>query len=135
MVQRFGNLKRIIDYLAVLQIFIIMYMRVNNRGENMKSQKKTEFSKKIFTTVISLFLLVILYAMALMWRIRTTDGLVYLITSVAGLATTTIGFYFWKAKMENMVKLSKENQMTMDEIKDVEKDIKDYEVSINNGGM
>lgn len=101
----------------------------------MSKKDKKEFSKKIFYIVISIYLFVIVYAMALMWRIRTTDGLVYLITSVAGLATTTVGFYFWKAKMENMIKLSKKNKITMDELKDIEDDINDYDVPYNNGGL
>lgn len=66
--------------------------------------------------------------MALMWKTDMTDGLSYLIPSVTGLAGTTVGFYFWKAKMENMIKLSKDNDMSMDEIKELEEGMDDYNV-------
>lgn len=78
-----------------------------------KKKKRIEFSKKIFYIVITLFIIIIFYSMALMWKTENTDGLMYLIPSISGLAATTIGFYYWKAKMENMVKL---NIMPKDEI-------------------
>lgn len=84
---------------------------------------KTQFSKKIFYIVITLFIIVTFYSMALMWKTETTDGLMYLIPSVSGLAATTIGFYFWKAKMENMIKLSKDNKISIEEISQLENDI------------
>ena len=95
-----------------------------NKGN--KPQK--EFSKKIFNIVITLFIIVIFYAMALMWKTDTTDGLMYLIPAVGALASVTVGFYYWKAKMENMVKLSKENDMTLEEIKEIESTMDDFNV-------
>lgn len=95
-----------------------------NKGN--KPQK--EFSKKIFNIVITLFIVVIFYAMALMWKTDTTDGLMYLIPAVGTLASVTVGFYYWKAKMENMVKLSKENDMTLEEIKEIESTMDDFSV-------
>ena len=75
------------------------------------------------------FIIVIFYAMALMWKTNTTDGLMYLIPAVGTLASVTIGFYYWKAKMENMVKLSKENDMSIDEIKSVQVDMDNYDIN------
>lgn len=94
---------------------------------------KKEFSKKIFNIVITLFIIVLFYSMALMWKTNMTDGLMYLIPSVSGLTATCIGFYFWKAKMENMIKLSKENEKSLDEIKEVEMNMGDYDVQVNEG--
>ena len=96
---------------------------------NKTNKPKTEFSKKIFNIVITLFIIVIFYSMALMWKTGTTDGLMYLIPSISGLAATTIGFYFWKAKMENMIKLRKENNMNLDEVKDLEYKASDFDVN------
>lgn len=93
-----------------------------------KEKPKKEFSKKIFNIVITLFIIVLFYSMALMWKTNMTDGLMYLIPSVGTLASVTIGFYFWKAKMENMIKLSKENEKTLDEIKEIEMNMNDYDV-------
>ena len=69
---------------------------------NKENKPKKEFSKKIFNIVITLFIIVIFYAMALMWKTENTDALAYLIPSVSGLSVTCCGFYFWKAKVENV---------------------------------
>ena len=95
---------------------------------NKENKPKKEFSKKIFNIVITLFIIVIFYAMALMWKTNTTDGLMYLIPAVGTLASVTIGFYYWKAKMENMIKLSKENNIALDEVKEIESNMDDYDV-------
>lgn len=99
-----------------------------------KEKPKKEFSKKIFNIVITLFIIVLFYSMALMWKTNMTDGLIYLIPSVSGLTATCIGFYFWKAKMENMIKLSKENEKSLDEIKEIEMDMNNYDIQVNEGG-
>ena len=94
---------------------------------NKENKPKKEFSKKIFNIVITLFIVVIFYAMALMWKTNTTDGLMYLIPAVGTLASVTIGFYYWKAKMENMVKLSKENDMSIDDVNSIQVDMDNYD--------
>jgi hypothetical protein len=93
-----------------------------------KEKPKKEFSKKIFNIVITLFIIVLFYSMALMWKTNMTDGLMYLIPSVSGLTATCIGFYMWKAKMENVIKISKENKMTINEVKNIETSMSDYDV-------
>ena len=89
-------------------------------------KKKMEFSKKIFYIVITLFIIVLAYSMALMWKTGVTDGLAYLIPSVAGIAATTVGFYYHKAQIENTIKLSKEYNMSIETIKELETDIPNY---------
>ena len=101
---------------------------------NKENKPKKEFSKKIFDIVITLFIIVIFYAMALMWKTNTTDGLMYLIPAVGTLASVTIGFYYWKAKMENMIKLGKENNITLDDVKEIESNMADYDIKVDNGG-
>ena len=96
---------------------------------NKENKPKKEFSKKIFDIVITLFIIVIFYAMALMWKTNTTDGLMYLIPAVGTLASVTIGFYYWKAKMENIVKLSKENDMSFDDVKSIQVDMNNYDIN------
>ena len=63
---------------------------------NKENKPKKEFSKKIFNIVITLFIIVLFYSMALMWKVGTTDGLMYLIPAVGTLASVTVGFYYWK---------------------------------------
>ena len=96
---------------------------------NKPNKPNKEFSKKIFDIVITLFIIVIFYAMALMWKTNTTDGLMYLIPAVGTLASVTIGFYYWKAKMENIVKLSKENDMSIGDVKSIQVDMDNYDIN------
>ena len=98
------------------------------------NKSKKEFSKKIFNIIITLFIIVIFYSMALMWKTNTTDGLMYLIPSVSGLTATTVGFYYWKAKMENMIKLTKGNNISMDEAKEIEYKMNDFDVKSESEG-
>ena len=85
--------------------------------------KGTEFSKKIFNIVITLFIIVIAYSMALMWHTMDTSALSYLIPSVSGLVTATISFYFWKAKGENLLKI-RQSMRDMDmETEDIDAEI------------
>lgn len=97
-----------------------------------KEKPKKEFSKKIFNIVITLFIIVLFYSMALMWKTNMTDGLMYLIPSITGLTTTCVGFYYWKAKMENVIKLSKENNMSIDEVKEVETNMDNYDINVES---
>lgn len=94
-----------------------------------KIKPKKEFSKKIFNIVITLFIIVLFYSMALMWKTDNTEGLMYLIPSVGTLASVTVGFYYWKAKMENLIKLRKENDMSLEEVKELEEKINDFNVN------
>lgn len=87
-------------------------------------KKNKEFSKKIFDIVIFIYITVMIFSMALMWKTESTDALSYLIPSITGLAATTVGFYYWKAKMENKIKLMSEYKMNIDEINDIEEEIK-----------
>lgn len=96
----------------------------------MKKNKK-EFSKKIFNRIFTLFIIIIIYSMALMWKTNSVEGLVYLIPAVSGLTATCVGFYFWKAKMENMIKLSKENKIPMEEVKEMESTMYEYDVQVD----
>lgn len=94
-----------------------------------KKRKQIEFSKKIFYVVISLFVIVIIYSMALMWKTGDTSALSYLIPSVGGLATTSCGFYYWKAKMENVIKLGKKNKMDMEDLKELNETVNEFNVN------
>lgn len=92
------------------------------------NKPKTEFSKKIFNIIITLFIIVLFYSMALMWKTDNTDALAYLIPSVSGLSATCVAFYFNKAKMENKIKLSKEYDMALEEVEEIEEQIENEEI-------
>ena len=94
-----------------------------------------EFSKKIFCIVITLFICVLIFSMALMWKVGTTDGLAYLIPSVSGITATVIGFYFWKARVENVIKLSKEYKLNFSEVKEINDNLSSFDVGNGEGGF
>lgn len=96
-----------------------------------KMKQKTEFSKKIFNIVITLFIIVIFYSMVLMWKTDDTSPLYYLIPSVGGLTATSVGFYYHKAQVENRIKLSREYKMSEEEIKNIESE---EQYTVNNYG-
>ena len=75
-------------------------------GKNIKPPK-IEFSKLIFWLVFAMTASVTVYAGALMWRTGDTTGLAYLIPACFGEFATATGFYYWKARKENEIKLMK----------------------------
>ena len=103
-----------------------MNKKINKKKK--RNIKQMEFSKKIFYIVITLFIVVLIYSMALMWKTGITDGLAYLIPSVGGLASVCVGFYYWKARQENSIKLSKKYNVSLDEIKEAEQNFEEFNV-------
>ncbi|MGM9599161.1 MAG: hypothetical protein ACI3VY_04500 [Faecousia sp.] len=72
------------------------------------SQKtKMEFSKKILLAAGVVNIAVIIFACVMMWRTFDTSPLAYLIPAVAAEVATGTGYYYWKAKAENQIKLKK----------------------------
>ena len=86
-------------------------------------KKKREFSKVVFAIVMFLFTITIAFSMYLMYITMNTDALAYLIPSVSGLAATSVGFYYNKAKAENRLKLAKEYDKTQEEVKEIQDEV------------
>ena len=90
-----------------------------------KQKQKMEFSKVIFLCSAILFTIVVLGSLVLMWRSGTTDALPYLIPSTAAMVTIHITAYTWKAKIENVIKISKENGLTIKEVNAIGKTVEE----------
>ena len=72
----------------------------------LKKLKNAEFSKKLLVFVEFLILLcMVLVTVATFMGL--VDALVAMITGVFSLASVAFGFYFWKAKNENIRKYAK----------------------------
>lgn len=69
-----------------------------------KPNKHLEFSKRIFYMLTAMISIVCLYSMALMWHTGDTSGLAYLVTGAFGAFSVGVGFYYDKAKKENIKK-------------------------------
>lgn len=85
-------------------------------------KKKYEFSKLIMVAAGITNLAVIIFACILMWRTCDTTPLAYLIPSVAAEVATGTGFYYAKARTENVIKLKTEHGIPLDAM-DVSNDI------------
>jgi len=75
-----------------------------NRYRNSK-RRRHETSKALLLFSDALAVTVTVISTVAVFVIGDTSPLSYLIPAVFGLAATSHGFYYWKAKNENMVKL------------------------------
>lgn len=74
-----------------------------------KIKYKTEFSKKIFVGVSIATIIVVIFSMYLMWKTSDATALAYLIPSVFAELATATGFYYNKAREENIRKIERGN--------------------------
>lgn len=68
-------------------------------------RKRIEFSKKIFIGVSIIAISVIAFSMYMVYVTGDLSPLSYLIGAVGVEVGAATGFYFWKAKAENVIKL------------------------------
>lgn len=80
-----------------------------------KKKPPKEFSKKIFIVAGIINAVVIVFTMVMIWRTLDLSPLAYLIPSVAAEVATGTGFYYSKAKVENRIKLMRQNKVTPNE--------------------
>lgn len=73
--------------------------------------RKFEFSKLILLIVAIATVLVVVAAFVLMWRTMDLSPLSYIITGIFAELASATGFYYWKAKNENMIKLGQPMQI------------------------
>jgi hypothetical protein len=80
-----------------------------------KKKPPKEFSKKILIVAEIINAVVIVFTMVMIWRTLDLSPLAYLIPSVAAEVATGTGFYYSKAKVENRIKLMRQNKVTPNE--------------------
>ena len=73
----------------------------------MKKRRKTEYSKIILMVLMGIQIFITLSAIILMFYVKTTEGLEYLIPSISAELSIAVGFYYNKAKRENELKIRK----------------------------
>lgn len=82
-------------------------------------KKKFEFSKLIFFFVTFFIVLLTVFSFIMMWQTKDLTPLAYLIPAWFGEMSVVTGFYFNKAKAENIIKLKKYYHVDINDIKDV----------------
>ena len=72
-----------------------------------RKRKKREFSKVLLFWIAAFTFAVTVFGCILAWITRDTSLFAYLIPACFGELATATGFYYYKAKAENEIKLQK----------------------------
>lgn len=72
-----------------------------------KETKRFEFSKIMALVAVFMWLLVNFFGMAMVVFTLDTSPLMYVVPSVDAVVAAIIGFYLWKARAENEIKLQR----------------------------
>lgn len=70
-------------------------------------KSKIEFSKKIFIFVAVVAIVVTAFTMYMVWETKDLTPLVYLIPAIFAETASATGFYYWKSKAENQLKIAR----------------------------
>ncbi len=81
-----------------------------------KEVNKVETSKKLLLFAIIFCTAITAAAVVAIFYLRDATALAYLIPAAFGLLSTAYGFYFWKAKNENLQKYKQKDQDVASEI-------------------
>lgn len=76
-------------------------------------KKKMEMSKKLLIASDVITSVTVILTFAAVFILKDISPLAYLIPAVFGLSSVAHGFYFWKAKAENLHKYGQDNKITM----------------------
>lgn len=63
-----------------------------------------ETSKKLLIFTVAMVIFITIVAVIAVFVLADPAPLEFLITGIFGLASTAVGFYYWKAKNENIAK-------------------------------
>lgn len=84
-----------------------------------KRKKKIETSKILLIVSDVITGVCTVAAIVAVFVIKDTTPFVYLIPAAYGLSATSHGFYYWKAKAENLQKFGRLDAVTMEDPQDV----------------
>lgn len=77
-------------------------LETNNK---IKNKKKIETSKALLLSLIILTYIFVIFTCVIICIFKDISPLIYLIPSLFSLTTIAVGFYSWKARLENKIKL------------------------------
>lgn len=72
-----------------------------------QAKRKKEFSKIMAVISITMWVIVNIFCLVMVVFTMDTSPLAYVIPSVDAVTGAIIGFYLWKARTENQIKLKK----------------------------
>lgn len=83
------------------------------RYRRRRAKKEMEMSKKLLIASDVITSATVILTFAAVFILKDVSPLTYLIPAVFGLSSIAHGFYFWKAKAENLHKYGQDEKMTM----------------------
>ncbi len=83
------------------------------RYRRRRVKKKMEMSKKLLIASDVITSVTVVLTFAAVFILKDISPLAYLISAVFGLSSVAHGFYFWKAKAENLHKYGQDEKITM----------------------
>lgn len=83
------------------------------RYRRRRAKKKMEMSKKLLIASDVITSATVVLTFAAVFILKDISPLAYLIPAVFGLSSVAHGFYFWKAKAENLHKYGQDEKITM----------------------
>lgn len=75
--------------------------------KNDRKKKKKEFSKIMAVISIVMWLVVNIFGMVMIVVTLDSSPMAYILPSIDAVVAVVLGFYFWKARAENQIKLKK----------------------------
>lgn len=81
---------------------------MQNTNVPVRKKKKSieEFSKLLLRMIVGLTMVIIFFCIFFCFKFETTEPLTYLVPSVFTELAAGTGFYYWKAKSENKIKIT-----------------------------
>lgn len=83
---------------------------------NYHTTKKMETSKKLLIFAVAMVIIITIVTVIAVFVLQDATPLEFLIGGIFGLATTAFGFYYWKAKAENLAKYGRQDEITDEEV-------------------
>ena len=90
-------------------------------------RKRPEFSKTILKAVAIATVVIVVLSFKLMFETGDTSALAYIVPGIFTELSAATGFYFWKAKAENQIKLDIVRQKKLKDQKHPEDDPEESE--------
>lgn len=88
------------------------------RGELVRKRRRTRKKRRLETSKALLYVsdiitgICTIAAIIAVFALKDTSPLAYLIPAAYGLSATSHGFYYWKAKAENLQKFGRADEIT-----------------------
>lgn len=81
---------------------------MQNTNVPVRKKKKSieEFSKLLLRMIVGLTMVITFFCIFFCFKFETTEPLTYLVPSVFTELAAGTGFYYWKAKSENKIKIT-----------------------------